>query len=1330
MTATAQETARRDDLFATFRRPDPAYSPCPLWWWSGDALDADRLKWQLERYREGGVWNLVVINLAPAGPLYGHFADEPPFMSEAWWAMFRTVCDHARTLGMRIWFYDQIGFSGANIQGQLIARNEDYAGRTIERATHDGPGPATIACPPDGTPLAASVRKLDRDGQPVGLPEAIPIVDGGATWTGPVPVRLSLAYTARRGFDYFSAEACARLLDTIHGEFERRMGDWFGDVIVGSFQDELPAMPRWSETFAAEFERLHGYDPLPWLDGLWDGLDGRERRLRHDYHATRAALAERAFFQPLHAWHTERGLTVGVDQQNPARAGDPEGTVRQYADYLKTHRWFNAPGSDHHGEAKIHSSLAHIYGHRRVWIESFHSSGWGGTLEETFDWLVPWLRAGANLYNPHATYYSTHGGWSEWAPPSTDWRQPYWAHYRTFADAIARLCWLLSSGAHACDVGVHFPTATVQGGLGLDGTISKEARAAHEAYEALVGRMVWFNQQTGLLDAAGEDYDILDDDSIVGASCDDGRLRIADESYRTVILPACTDLEPATTAALLRFAESGGEILALGSAPTRLTAGDPGASTGISDLIGQLTAHVTVVNGDGLQARLEASPRLVEAPVPTLVRRVDGRTVVFVPAAFPGASHISGWPVATINFDRTAYAPEMTITVRDVEGVPEIWDPFQGTRTSITPDRCRAVPGGVEVDVPFDLAPCAILVWGSSADGEPASAPAEMQVIAELHGDWDVVPQPTLDNRWGDFNLPASAAPFPIQRWTFAQPDATGEEAPIVATYGPRARWLGPSSADLLAAADDQAPWKTASWSLSRGIQKDPIHPRHLGPAGQVPEEFMEFGTVAAGESVRVRFGFDLDGDAAFTGWFVIGAAATKGLRIDGDEVAIDPAENLRYESAVPVTLGPGRHLVDLVLTSRHDGLVLRAWFALVADLENCRRPDRLTVGGEPVPETTVGFRTSFTIDRPVRSGLIQVGTRGPARILLDGQEVGRQGGYLPYGDGSATHRYDIADLLAEGVHELAIHIEDTAVPVSLVVDGVIAFEDATDDLWIMTSPEWTATREDRPVPLAIETRPAGDPALAHLRQRPHPLPAAAWLNGAGADTGAVTPIVPFADVGGTTTHLRCVVPPGAMRATIPVMGRASAILDGKDVSETDGPPGLSWTVALPNPEGIGRVLDLRIETAPGHAGGAALAGPVSFDVGPGRLPLGDWGELGLADYSGMVCYAWEIEAAGLPAEGALYLDLGDVRGSVEVRVNGESMGIRVVAPYRVEITRGVRAATGTVSIEIVVANTLAPYLDAASPTPFVGRGQTVSGLFGPIRILLVPDASERETAN
>jgi hypothetical protein len=91
------------DLDRRFDDPPRSFSPVPIWWWSGEKLDAQRLLWQLERFAEGGVYNLLIMNLAPAGPLYGCDADDPPYFSQEWWTIFRGVCKDARALGVRIW---------------------------------------------------------------------------------------------------------------------------------------------------------------------------------------------------------------------------------------------------------------------------------------------------------------------------------------------------------------------------------------------------------------------------------------------------------------------------------------------------------------------------------------------------------------------------------------------------------------------------------------------------------------------------------------------------------------------------------------------------------------------------------------------------------------------------------------------------------------------------------------------------------------------------------------------------------------------------------------------------------------------------------------------------------------------------------------------------------------------------------------------------------------------------------------------------------------------------------------------------------------------------
>ena len=351
--------------------------------------------------------------------------------------------------------------------------------------------------------------------------------------------------------------------------------------------------------------------------------------------------------------------------------------ARSTATTSRTHRWFSAPGSDHHGDAKLHSSLAHHYGRPRVWIESFHTSGWGGTLEETFDWLLPWLGAGATLYNPHATYYSTRAGWWEWAPPATDWRQPYWRHYEPFARAVARLCSALSWGAHACEVGVLYPAATARAALRLDGT-GEAGRRAEAIYLDIVGRMRWFDPQPGALNRLARDFDVLDDDSVAAAAVRDGELRIGRESYAAIVLPGCAVLEARTAERLTEFVDAGGTLIAVGPPPAH-AAGVGGDDAAVAELAARFASGAAqqVAEPDALAAALEerAAPRAGAGPDaaadrrrcrgPVRPRRVPARTVV--EGLAEGELHPWARDVS-YRFDPAGHADAMDVVLAGVDG--------------------------------------------------------------------------------------------------------------------------------------------------------------------------------------------------------------------------------------------------------------------------------------------------------------------------------------------------------------------------------------------------------------------------------------------------------------------------------------------------------------------------------------------------------------------------------------------------------------------------------------------------------------------------------------
>lgn len=1002
-------------------------------------------------------------------------------------------------------------------------------------------------------------------------------------------------------------------------------------------------------------------------------------------------------------------------------------SVECYADYMRTHRWFGAPGSDHHGHGKIHSSIAHLYGRPRTWVEAFHSTGWGGTLEETFDWLIPWLRAGGNLYNPHAVYYSTRGGWWEWAPPSTCWRQPYWKHYRLFARAMTRLCASLAAGVHECDIGVLFPTSTIQAGALRTG-LTTWAQEAQEAYRKLTGSMLWYDLRLGLLDQDRRDYDVLDEDSLQRAEIAEGTLRIGEEQYKAVILPNCVVLHAAAAERLLQFIEGGGTVIAVGDTP-RWLAGPEG--DGLLQRLRQAFRDGRAILVDAPEAvpgALAHLPRPVEAPVPTLRRRIGEATVVLVPATASQASRVrlEGWSYR-YDFDVERYAARLRVTVRGVKGAPILWEPFSGEGRPL-PYQERE--DGVTVDVPFTDGPVALLEWAEEGSGAaaPAAPAAPARLLEELTGPWDVEYVPTIDNRWGDFAWPPGK-PVPVQTWRARHltVDADDEEVPaaddprwrdVRLTFGPRA-WrtevlpaaelpepLTTSTDPLTEGADLR--WRPVVYSLTRGIDKDRLHYLALGPSGHVPEEFLDFGDVPSGHGVQVRTW--LLTDEAIEAYLAVGAGARKEMWLNGRPVG---GGGPGYLEIVPIRLVAGANLLEIRLVADEGG-PLRGHFAVVRDPKRYVRPEWMQPDDPAVKDSVVRFSRIVEVPFPVTGATVQVGADVPCRLLVNGEVAGQQGGFDPYGRNARIIPYDISAFLKVGENEIAIEASDLGGPLSVLVDGLIEGEDT--NILLSSDATWQVTRNGHPVGIRLRRQQWGDPAWQLLYRRPHPLPGASWLEET-ADEDVVYPLAPSLLAAPRVEWFAIELPPGATEAVFDCHGDVAAYVAGAPVPVGRG-AGLEHRIELPEASRAERTLLVRVSGARGYTGGAVFESPVRFRVGTGRMELGDWTRQGLSAYSGGIAYRRVVTLSpGALESGRVVLDLGKVRGTAEVRVNGEMAGVRLLTPYRFDLTPWVKAGENV--LEVVVYNTLAPYLDAVSPTYYVFEGQTVSGLFGPVRLLL-----------
>ncbi|MCB0150790.1 MAG: hypothetical protein KDE01_24460, partial [Caldilineaceae bacterium] len=357
--------------------------------------------------------------------------------------------------------------------------------------------------------------------------------------------------------------------------------------------------------------------------------------------------------------------------------------------------------------------------------------------------------------------------------------------------------------------------------------------------------------QPGVLDRDRRDYDVLDDASLQRASVENGALIIGAERYRAVILPGCYVLEAASAETLVRFVESGGLLIAIGALPALSVVAESESIAALRQcFVDGRARHID--DAEALPQALASLPRTVDAPVPTLHRRIDGRDVIFVPAATPYATRQErnrSWLAVAYTFDPDDYQRSMRVVVRGVHNAPELWDAYAGTRRNLP---VEVLDDGIAVDIPFDSSPAALLIWPPPDDDGVAHANLsrsdEAVTLADLSGEWEVSIEPTLENQFGDLARPAHAGAPPVQTWHFHHcVEAPGEDGValgwpagafpaademVMATFGPQGWFLGPLAADQLPApygahGGDEGlqviGWQSAVYSLSRGVRRDPI---------------------------------------------------------------------------------------------------------------------------------------------------------------------------------------------------------------------------------------------------------------------------------------------------------------------------------------------------------------------------------------------------------------------------------------------------------------------------------------------------------------------------
>jgi hypothetical protein len=497
---------------------------------------------------------------------------------------------------------------------------------------------------------------------------------------------------------------------------------------------------------------------------------------------------------------------------------------------------------------KVASSIAHLYERPRTWLEGYHSSGWGTSSAQIADATFANFGMGQNLLSLHGLYYSTHGSWWEWAPPDNHFRQPYWKEMPSFLGCVERLSYLLSQGVHRCDVAVLYPVSPMTAGVRGDSAVQSAFRAVRDLY------------------SGGIDLDFIDDESVERAQVSGAELHISGERYRVLVLPSLSAVRMSVMEKARAFAAAGGTVIALGELPTvsdRIGRYDPelGAIvramflTPAGDSMAGRGIHLTdplllLRTVDNAVPRDIAWPADPAHPVQVLHRSIGKRDVYYVYGAKKGT--------------------EFRFRMR---GKVELWDPWSGaTRPLAVLD---ADQNGTRLLTPLTEYEPQIFVFspGTPAIEKGPARPGSTTTIP-LDGEWQFVLEPTLENQWGDYRLPAFTGAIGPEASAFLYKEETGQRQswqlpwtvvdstwkPVQASFGPQFMKLGPLPSDTRAIALRYAQlgaldpadsielngtmhgWSAYEFSWRWGLKGDPGHQGYHGLKGIVHDDQIQFG--------------------------------------------------------------------------------------------------------------------------------------------------------------------------------------------------------------------------------------------------------------------------------------------------------------------------------------------------------------------------------------------------------------------------------------------------------------------------------------------------------
>lgn len=528
------------DILTNIRNPSPKYRGIPFWSWN-DRLDPEELRWQVREMKEAGLGGYF---------MHARAGLRTPYMEEEWMQCVEACIDEGNQQGMDSWIYDENGYPSGFAAEKIPSMGEEYQQKFLKFEIVMGEMAVAGSRTLGFYRITGDCKRID----PADIKPGESVLHAY--------YQINPYYT-----DMLDEKTVRKFIESVYDVYYERFKEHFGKGVPGIFTDEpqygRTAMP-WSLIIPLKFEKRYGYGILDHLSALYFKTPGY-RKVRYDFWNLVTELFTGAVARQLAEWCEKHGckLTGHILLEEDIRY-----QTMCSGSAMGFYRYMQVPGIDWLGRTignpvivKQVASVGEQLEKECILSEMFAAAGWSTSLEE-LKRIAEWQYSlGVNVICAHLEGYSLRGLRKRDHPPGLFYQTNWWKEYSKFNNYFARLGMLLAEGENAARILVIHPLRS--GWIALDDSCYKNGTNAELAHIDDS-----FTRLSEILSSLHLDYHYGDEEIIAGyGSIKDGAFIIGNCSYRAVVIPPATTLEPDTVRLLRGFIEGGGKVFAFQEFP-------------------------------------------------------------------------------------------------------------------------------------------------------------------------------------------------------------------------------------------------------------------------------------------------------------------------------------------------------------------------------------------------------------------------------------------------------------------------------------------------------------------------------------------------------------------------------------------------------------------------------------------------------------------------------------------------------------------------------------------------------------------------------------------